>query len=273
MADAKTSTQQAAAPRLGLETLEDDAPGPQDELPAYSPPSKNPLNPQIPLAQQLHVAAGPSGSGAVQRQFPPEFNLYSASLLGRTYNLGESQNAPIYVVSTHTGWSGNPDVMLHTTTASSSPPMATANFRTFTNDTTVVLPPLNPRSGPTETTLKGSLFMRTWSFTIEVPGPNGQLRTEPFEWRHSKGEDVNAIGSVWGTGWKLVRMGGQGSASKEVVAVMTEGTVSLTKKFSFKFIGAGETGALGERWAVMAVISAMAIWEKNKRAKNNAAHR
>ncbi|KAH8906626.1 hypothetical protein BR93DRAFT_625981 [Coniochaeta sp. PMI_546] len=266
MADAKPS---AAAPRLGLETLDDDAP-PAEELPAYSPPSKNPLNPQIPLAQQLQVAAGPSGN--VNRQFPPEFNLYSANLLGRTFNLGEHQNAPIYVVSIHTGWSGNPDVMLHTTANATSPPLATANFKTFTNDTTIKLPPLTPQSHPTQTTLKGSMFMRTWSFSIEVPGPNGQLRSEPFEWRHSKGEDVNSLGSVWGTGWKLVRMLRQDGDAKEVVAVFTEGTVSLTKKFCFKFTGAGETGALGERWAVMAVISAMAIWEKNRRSKNNASN-
>ncbi|OIW27921.1 hypothetical protein CONLIGDRAFT_454454 [Coniochaeta ligniaria NRRL 30616] len=263
MSDAKTP---AAAPRLGLETLEDDVP-PAEELPAYSPPSKHPLNPQVPLAQQLQVAAGPSSS--VNRQFPPEFNLYSANLLGRTFNLGEHQNAPIYVVSIHTGWSGNPDVMLHTSTSANSPPLATANFRTFTNDTTIKLPPLNPRSYVTETTLKGSMFGRTWSFSIEIPGPNGQLRSEPFEWRHSRGEDVNTLGSVWGTGWKLVRLLGEG---KEVVAVFTEGTMSLSKKFSFKFRGAGETGVLGERWAVMAVISAMAIWEKNRRTKNNSAN-
>jgi hypothetical protein len=217
------------------------------------------------LAQQLQVAAGPSGS--VNRQFPPEFNLYSANILGRTFNLGEHQNAPIYVVSIHTGWSGHPDVMLHTTTNANSPPLATANFKTFTNDTTIKLPPLNPRSQPTETTLKGSMFMRTWSFSIEVLGPNNQLRSEPFEWRHSRGDDVNTLGSVWGTGWKLVRKPGQGGDA-EVVAVFTEGKVSFSKKMSFKFVHAGETGALGERWAVMAVISAMAIWEKNRRSKN-----
>lgn len=259
MGDAKPPT---SAPRLGLETLEDDG-HPPEELPAYSPPSKNPLNPQVPLAQQLQVAAGPSAS--VNRQFPPEFNLYSANILGRTFNLGQHQHTPIYVVSIHTGWSGNPDVVLHTSTNVNSPPLATANFKTFTNDTIIKLPPLNPQSPPTETTLKGSIFMRTWSFSVEVPGPNGQLRREPFEWRHSRGEEVHTLGSVWGSGWKLVRQLGQ---TKEVVAAFTEGTMSLSKKFCFKFTGAGQTGALGERWAVMAVITAMAIWEKNRRTNN-----
>jgi hypothetical protein len=262
MADAKTSA--AAAPRLALEALEDDAP------PAYSPPSRNPLNPQIPLAQQLQGTAGPSGS--VNRQFPPEFNLYSVSVLGRTYQLGEHQDAPIYMVTTHTGWSGNPDVMLHTTNNSNSPPLATANFKTFSHDTTIMLPPLNAQSRATEAVMIGSMFMRTFSFSVEVPAPAGQLRSEPFEWRHSRGEDVGKLGSVWGRGWKLVRTAGQGGAEgNEVVAVFTTGTVSLTKKFCFKFIGAGENGSLGERWAVMAVISAMAIWEKERRKKNNSA--
>lgn len=240
----------------------------QEELPAYSPPSKNPLNAQIPLAQQLQAAGGSWGD--VKRQFPPEFNLYNASIVGRSFQLGEHQNAPIYLVATHAGWSGQPAVVLHTSTSSKSPPLATANYKTFGSDATIVLPPLNPKLGPSEKLLKSGMFIRTFSFSVEVPaGPDGQLRSESFEWRHSKSGDVATLGSVWGRGWKLVRMGGGVAAGSDVVAVFTAGPLSLTKKFCFKFVGAGEDGSLGERWAVMAVISAIAIWEKERRRRNN----
>jgi hypothetical protein len=190
--------------------------------------------------------------------------------MGKSCNLGEHQDQPIYALTTHTGWSGNPDVVLHTTTDKKSPPLATAKFRTFSNDTMIVLPP-PPRGGTSrdgELVLHGSTFLRTFSFSFDVPGPDSQLRAEPFEWRHSKGQDVGQLASVWGTGWKLVRLAGQG---KEIVAVCTMGPASLSKTFCFKFLGAGETGALGERWAVMAVISGISIWERDRRAKNKAA--
>lgn len=266
----------AAAPRLPLETPGHDAPpGKGEELPAYSPPSKHPLDAQVPLEQQVQADAGPSGS--VSRQFPAEFSLYS-SMLSRNLQLGEHKDAPIYLVATHTGWSGNPDVVLHTTTDSKSAPLATANYKTFSRDTTIVLPPLDskPRAIQGETLMKGSTFGRTFTFSVEVPAqPGGQLRSEPFEWRHSRGEDVASLGSVWGRGWKLVRTAtGRGAAvgaGTDVVAVFSTGPVSMTKKFCFKFVGAGETGVLGERWAVMAVISAIAIWEKERRNKRRSA--
>ena len=262
MADNKSAAQKPI--------LEDDAfpPGDEEELPAYSPPSRNPLSAHIPLAQQLQAAPGGPSAG-VNRQFPPEFNLYSAGVLGRSFHLGVHKDAPIYVVTTHSGWSGNPDVVLHTSTDPKSPPLATANFKTFTHDTTIVLPPLSAASPAAPTVMKGAFLMRTFNFSVEVSAPGGQLRREAFEWRHSRGDEVHSLESVWGRGWKLVRMAGPAAGANEVVAVFTTGPLSWTKRFCFKFVGAGEAGVLGERWAVMAVISAMAIWEKVRRASSN----
>ncbi|KAJ9132302.1 hypothetical protein NKR19_g9363 [Coniochaeta hoffmannii] len=262
MADDKSAAHRPA--------LEDDAfpPEKDEELPAYSPPSKNPLSAHIPLAQQLQVAAAGPSAG-VNRQFPPEFNLYSPGVLTRGFHLGVHKDAPIYVVTTHSGWSGNPDVVLHTTTDPKSPPLATADFKAFSHDTTIVLPPLGAASPAAPTMMKGTFLMRTFNFSVEVSAPGGQLRSEPFEWRHSRGDEVHTLGSVWGRGWKLVRLAGPAPGTKEVVAAFTSGPLSWTKRFCFRFVGAGETGVLGERWAVMAVISAMAIWEKERRASSN----
>lgn len=260
MADFKTS---ASAPRIAVE---DDAP-PEDAPPPYSPPAPGRIYPhQLSSARATQQPATRPPSN-VERQFPPEFALYSASMLGTRYHLGEHQDTPIYAVTTHSGWSGNPDVVLHSALLATSPPLATANFKTFSSDTTIQLPPLNASSAATQTTLQGSMFQRHFFFSVEIPLSNGQMHSEPFEWRTTRGDDVQTLGG-WGSGWKLMRAPGP---AEEIVAVFTGGMLSLTKKFCFKFVGAGDSGALGERWAVMAVVSAMAIWEKERRSRNRSA--
>jgi hypothetical protein len=47
--------------------------------------------------------------------------------------------------------------------------------------------------------------------------------------------------------------------------------MSITKAVEFRFVGSGMTGEFGERWAVTAVISALGIWEKEKRRNAGAA--
>ncbi|KAF3070562.1 hypothetical protein GL218_00138 [Daldinia childiae] len=128
---------------------------------------------------------------------------------------------------------------------------------------------------------------------IGVGGGTG--RREAFEWRRSRGDAVEALGGR-ASGWKLVRMrtdapsglGGSGGGSgggrgggqqpvftggatagdgREVVAVWAWANMSLTKKMRFRFLGSGASGVLGERWAVMAVATALWIWERERRSR------
>jgi hypothetical protein len=48
--------------------------------------------------------------------------------------------------------------------------------------------------------------------------------------------------------------------------------MSMSKILSFRFLSSGANGALGERWAVMAVITALAIWDKERKARHNSAN-
>jgi hypothetical protein len=82
-------------------------------------------------------------------------------------------------------------------------------------------------------------------------------------------------------GWKLVRMsrgapgggnmafapgGFKDSRGNEVVAAWTMGDGrSLTKVAHFRFMGTGLTGLLGERWAIMMVITGLALFHRDRR--------
>ncbi|KAI0013335.1 hypothetical protein F4779DRAFT_447444 [Xylariaceae sp. FL0662B] len=235
---------------------------------------------QPPPPYHESAAAPPSGSllPTIQRQFPPAFSMYKNGYGQRHYTLGTHQSQPLYAVSLHSGWSGQADVVLHSGADDRQPPLATVNRGTFSRDAVVTLPPPLPghaAAAAQESVEHVGVFGNpTYRFAIETT--NGGR--ESFEWRHSRSADVQALGGRGG-GWKLVRLaggggGGGGSRSsdgKEVVAVWSWATMSLTKVLRFEFLGAGAAGALGERWAVMAVISALSMWDHERRARNSSA--
>lgn len=124
-------------------------------------------------------------------------------------------------------------------------------------------------------------------FAIEVgPEPSSAWRREVFEWRHSHGDAVAAFLDGAKAGWKLVRLAdddenGNGndnnnrhlvwprsSDGREIVAVWSHARLSLTKVLKFRFLGSGATGVLGERWAIMAVMTALRMYQHHQRNRN-----
>jgi hypothetical protein len=140
-----------------------------------------------------------------------------------------------------------------------------------------------------------------WTFAIPVGG-NGEV--EVFEWRRSRGSEIKQLGASW-RGWKLVRMGSSGrgqhdaaeyhekddeslpryssedekhgradsvhaieeNGEGEIVAVWAKSGcwTSLHDVGEFAFHGSGATGELGQRFAAMAVMTALCIWQKAMR--------
>ncbi|KAI1210380.1 uncharacterized protein F4807DRAFT_423183 [Annulohypoxylon truncatum] len=243
--------------------------------------------------------AQPQGRPAkIPRQFPPAFNMYrDGGLGGRHYTLGEHQDRPLYAVALHTGFSGKPDVVLHNGPSDSRPPLAAAEKSGWSSRGTVYLPPvpgLSLGTGPGNggipaaqekfETGGGPFGHKTFSFGIETGVGEGQRR-EMFEWRHSSSGAVKGLGGR-GAGWKLCRLangppagvqaaefvqgGERGSDGREVVAVWAWASGSMTKTWKFQFLGSGANGVLGERWAVMAVMTALKMWDIERRARQNA---
>ncbi|KAI1460812.1 hypothetical protein F4805DRAFT_344873 [Annulohypoxylon moriforme] len=232
----------------------------------------------------------------IPRQFPPAFNMYRTSKLGaKNYSIGEHQNAPLYAVVLHSGFSGNPDIVLHNGPHDNRPPLAAVEKSGWSGRGTVYLPPAPGSSsysggkvtGAAEERFEtgGGFGHKTYVFSIET-GVGAGAQREMFEWRHSSGRAVKGLEGRGG-GWKLCRLatgppagveggmfvqgGDRGSDGREVVAVWAWASGSLTKTFKFQFLGSGASGVLGERWAIMAVMTALKIWDIERRARQSAA--
>lgn len=131
-----------------------------------------------------------------------------------------------------------------------APPLATIDHQPFSRSASITLPARQGSRFPAAHELLESVgaFSRVMSFSIETT-PSGRSR-EHFEWRHSSGGEVEALGGRH-SGWKLVRVStppvsvlrpsslygplkrkystssgsnvlGQSSDGKEVVAVFSE---------------------------------------------------
>ncbi|KAI3320886.1 hypothetical protein HD806DRAFT_505253 [Xylariaceae sp. AK1471] len=229
---------------------------------------------------------GESSSGAgsisgVKLKFPPALNAYVQWKLTMTFHIGERKETPLYAVRTHSGFTKNPELVLYDGPSDKHPILATANHESIWKPKRSVLT-IPAREGVSHDTasqrvemnLNWSLKHQTYTFEADV-GAGKDTRRERFEWRGSHGGEVRELdGYKWG--WKLVRLSSQlpggggeratrvlGSASdgNEVVAAWAHNnSMSMTKAFKFQFMGSALTGMMGDRWATLALISALRMW-------------
>lgn len=237
------------------------------------PPPQPQPQPQQYAAPRFGPVPGPAPK---TRTFPPAFNVYKTGFLSKTYVLGEHQNQPLYAITNH-AWSG-PDVTLHTGPDKDAPPLASVSEGWLSKSADIMLPPLPGRdaSNAVEKVESGGSLSRTWEFAIESDAVGG--RRERFEWRPSRGDKVKALGGH-SQGYKLVRLDGPPGAGpsadtsdgKEIVAVWTPAGYSASKLMTFQFLNSGNTGVLGERWALMAVITALLGHDVMRKRRSSAA--
>jgi len=227
----------------------------------------------------------------IPRQFPQFFSVYLQAF-SRTMFLAEHQSQPIYALKSHSGLGADASLVLHSGPTEGYPPLATLDLEPFSRSMAVTLPPAPHPGAPVVVELQGlSDFPHaSYVFIIEVgnsgPSPRGGgWPLEQFEWRRSRGDSVASLGGR-GYGWKLVRLAGgpppgasmhgkvryvtggdRGSDGSEVVAAWTETGYSMSKAVRFGFFGTGASGLLGERWAIMAVMTAMGLFERDRRAE------
>lgn len=247
----------------------DSAPGYVDEAPEYSVPRLN------------HIAVGKGessaqGGSAGTLIFPSKFTCYYKFGSASTW-LGTSKDNLLHCVSPPRLF-GQPNTILRTTADKESTPLAMAHKPTGSGWRTspITVP---PRPGgdwkeqvSTEMTIKSDMSSR---FSVNV---GTDRRLEYFEWRSSNGNEVRELsGSRIGRGFKLVRLmgpetgeggkrhdreGGFTSDGKEIVAVFGYGN-SMSSGPDFAFMGTGLTGAFGETWEIMAVMTFLRVHEYN----------
>ncbi|OTA95371.1 hypothetical protein M434DRAFT_393763 [Hypoxylon sp. CO27-5] len=247
----------------------------------------------LPEASSGTSASGISG---VNKRFPQSINAYFQKAgFSKTFHLGEHADQPLFAVTMHSGLTSKPLLELHSGPKDSDPIIATANNekRWSSGRTTVVqiLPAAFSSisgaesasgSGTTSAQEAEKIIMKqtnilknvTYPFSVEV-GLGKDLHVENFEWRSSRGGEVQGL-DKYTRGHKLVRLGSEGvgqggerstraanvtSDGKEVVAVFAQNTGwSMNKVFKFQFLESGATGVLGDRFALVALMSALKIW-------------
>ncbi|KAI1398691.1 hypothetical protein F4819DRAFT_17591 [Hypoxylon fuscum] len=246
-----------------------------------SPPPYSQIGTPPPIVSFPQQASSPAQQ--IQRQFPLAFNVYSTPrLTNKKVTIGEHQSQPLYAVSPSQSWSNTPAVVLHSGPIETAPPLATAGYASLEAGTKTITFPGSGQPAAEERLQRQGKHKFVWTFSIEA-GPG--RRREAFEWRHSSCPAVRDLGGS-NFGLKLVRLATDAPAGvpgptfqkgcttssdgKEVVAVWATGGLSLSKAVMFRFLGSGASGALGERWALMAVITALSIWDHDYQLRTRA---
>ncbi|KAI0097178.1 hypothetical protein GGR51DRAFT_541674 [Nemania sp. FL0031] len=236
-----------------------------------------------PFGQAPAYEAGGSSSAAepvsgVKRKFPPALNAYMG--LAKTFHLGEKKEKPLFAVRMHSGFTKNPDLVLYDGPSDKGPILATATHKSVWKSTSIITVPTregvahDSENQRIEMPVHTSFGHRTFTFTANV-GVGKETRCEEFEWRSSRGSEVKELdGNKWG--WKLVRLssrtlGGGGERASRVLGSTSDGlevvaawaqnnSFSMTKVFKFQLMGSALNGMLGERGAVLALMTALRIW-------------
>ncbi|PHH82003.1 hypothetical protein CDD82_7320 [Ophiocordyceps australis] len=179
--------------------------------------------------------------------FPLRFDIYDTGRSRNRFALGDKKN-PTHIVSLVSGLYG--DLVLYNgPTAEADPIVLIRNSRSLgrTEDIEVAACADGRLAIREELRCRSNGWGRAFEFAVPM-GPG--LLPEKFEWRASRSNEVRQLGEA-SSGWKLVRLGRQ----EEIVAVVAQPRMSLSKVGVFNFVGSGATGELGDSWAAMAVAS------------------
>ncbi|KAJ4227009.1 hypothetical protein NW759_004383 [Fusarium solani] len=219
----------------------------------------------------------------VPRKLPHTLNLYrykGSDMPVGTYTLGERESQPLYLCKADRRFLGllSSPMVIYSGPTDDDPPLAYIKISGWSCTVSVGLAAwsgaltLYP-----DQEVKEKFFRGGQHFTIES-GTSGNEVKEEFEWRPSKCDAVAGLGGQR-RGWKLMRLargppGGadmdflpgniRDSYGKEIVAVWTEAKRNSTEIGHFRFLGTGVTGALGDKWAIMAIITALALLEQDR---------
>ncbi|KUJ21143.1 uncharacterized protein LY89DRAFT_778759 [Mollisia scopiformis] len=191
-------------------------------------------------------------------RFPQNFGFYHASGSFSDLVIASQKDDPnpLFYISTHGGFSSQPSVVLHSSRFSTSPPLATADFHSFSStiDMSLYLP-----GSPNQISSMESSGAFTYTRRFSARMPSGGK--EAFEWKNSQGVEVQSLHGR-GHGKKCIRV-----ATGEVVAAFTHPDMSRNKKGKMAFLG--DRAGLGEGFEVLCVMAMLAIMEKERRAKRS----
>ncbi|KAK3306272.1 uncharacterized protein B0T15DRAFT_551914 [Chaetomium strumarium] len=202
------------------------------------------------------------------RLFPPVLNLYGnpSGILDalNTFKLcGAAKNDLLYLVDVHHGFTPRgplhfrPGLYLRNGTSTDAPILAAAGdearepllIATFSVKSYIMLLPLDLEANPCDLITEIMYAIKTsdgavsFRFTIEV-GPKMKCR-EQFEWRKSASPSLIP----------------PAQEETEILAeLLFRNVMSLNHLFSLELKGAGSSGEMGDRWALMVVVTALRLY-------------
>lgn len=262
-------------------------PGPASSSPPPHPGGNGEYSIGIPNSFKIYIRAfhrHPRAYLAHRKQEP----LFALTYTLRDVTLHGGAQKASHAVATyvhHNLW--NPKKRSAQVRLSTTGSGAGAELEVAARGSSALLPPYQ------KVIIKNSSLL-TASFTVDVPSPAGGFRPETFQWRRSRGPAIAAAAAM-GTsgsgsssdtplltnrihhgGMKLVRLatdarhgGGEvATGGGEVVAVLYIGS-KLTTRGYFMFQGTGAQGILGDRFRIIAVMTAVGMWDR-KRRRNGA---
>ncbi|AEO63644.1 uncharacterized protein THITE_2109177 [Thermothielavioides terrestris NRRL 8126] len=229
------------------------------------------------------------------RPFPPVLNLYGnpSGVIDALTTLklcGAAKSDLLYIVEVHHGFTPRgplhfrPGLYLRNGPSTDAPILAAAGdearepllMSTFSVKSFIMLPPLdleaNPRDMVTEImyatkTSDGAVSFR---FAIEV-GPKMKCR-EHFEWKKAGTDNGHSR-------YILVRLDPRAASpspapsaqdESEVLAeLLFRNVMSWNHLFTLELKGAGGSGAMGDRWTLMVVVSALRLYWLRVYGKTN----
>ena len=189
------------------------------------------------------------------RLFPPQMDAGLEFKWSKTYCLGTPNNKKMFCVDFPRGMfkRDRPLAVLHAGPSEKDPPLAIADYEPGNKKTQIITIPPRPGSGrDTEVVAKMTPYIGGWmdiTHSFFAPcGPEGKL--EEFQWRlHENDPNIKAIGSY---GFNLHWISG---GKEEVVAIMAMGkSMSMSKWYTFAFVGEGLAGTFGDDWEIAAVM-------------------
>ncbi|KAI0378461.1 hypothetical protein F5Y04DRAFT_291046 [Hypomontagnella monticulosa] len=206
------------------------------------------------------------------KPLPPAFHIYANFHSEDLGALGETESNLSHDISLGGDWPERTEINLHTSTR------LLANASSFENSQACILLPSCSGSGADREPLYASHHATGSPFTFAIESGPGRRR-EAFEWRCSDGPnspsqntndpEYELVRIATDTPSGLARAWAPGDATssdgKEVVARITYLVRRDPELLAFKFLGTGVSGALGERWSVMAAATALSLWDYERR--------
>ncbi|KAH8884960.1 hypothetical protein GQ53DRAFT_729835 [Thozetella sp. PMI_491] len=275
---------------------------------AAEPPAAHSWEPQTPPPYDDQTPPTIEAESLAYRSFPPVITAFVQWGQVKSFHIcGASDTERLASAEVHTGYGGKsplgtkPGILLHDGTntkdailgAAGDESQLAARAYTFNLESIILMPPVRATGGP-QTLVTERMRGRTsgdsvsFLFSIEV-GEGEKMRREQFEWiKVPKGADNEVKAGGFRLEWiqcgpqtmtmEASSSSGHATSSSPAASGVNEAVAVLSWKsmftswkqlFTLRFVGSGASGVLGDRWRLMAILTALRLWHLKLNGRTN----